>query len=161
MTKLITDIDFLWPGIRKIIGSMIDDFGSETAFSLRILETYRSPERQNSLWALGRTIPDTKKVTFKRAYQSMHQYGLACDFVVDTNPDKPGIQDPYSDQIDWPLLGNIGTKYGLEWGGAWLAKDMGHFQVKTSYTISDLQSIYLEGGLLYVWQKISEEKGLA
>lgn len=47
-----------------------------------IYEGLRSSARQNELYAIGRTVQRGKpKVTNARAGQSMHQYGLAIDFV--------------------------------------------------------------------------------
>lgn len=35
------------------------------------------------------------------------------------------------DHPDWLVIGEIGEKLGLIWGGRWKHRDMGHFELKT------------------------------
>lgn len=48
---------------------------------LALYEGARTPFRQAELYARGRNIPGTKKVTNAKAWQSFHNYGLAADLV--------------------------------------------------------------------------------
>lgn len=91
----------------------------EKGYTLRITEGYRTPERQNELYAQGRTKPG-KIVTNAKAWESAHNYRVAFD-VVDR------IKE-YS--IDWEEIGEIGKSLGLEWGGDWQFKDRPHFEKK-------------------------------
>lgn len=34
-----------------------------------------------------------------------------------------------TDEPVWQVLGEIGEKLGLRWGGRWQQKDMGHFEL--------------------------------
>ena len=36
-----------------------------------------------------------------------------------------------SDDPVWKIIGEIGEKLGLTWGGRWTKKDMGHFELKS------------------------------
>jgi peptidoglycan L-alanyl-D-glutamate endopeptidase CwlK len=51
---------------------------------LAVYETYRTPERQDYLFAQGRTHPG-KIVTYARSWESFHQYGLAVDMAFKVN----------------------------------------------------------------------------
>ena len=92
----------------------------------RVQEAFRSRDRQNQLYAQGRTAPGAI-VTKARGGQSNHNYGVAFDVV-------PGAllsqknwapEDPR-----WNQLGAIAAKHGLEWGGNWKFVDKPHFQMK-------------------------------
>lgn len=56
----------------------------DAAAPFHVFETFRTPERQNSLYASGRTQPGPI-VTRARAWQSPHQYGVAADIVLFIN----------------------------------------------------------------------------
>lgn len=93
---------------------------------LRFAYVYRSPEEQEKLFK------QRPKVTNSRAYQSVHQYGLAFDYVILLDKDNNGTFEA----IDW----DINSKYhkividffikkGYSWGGNWKSfKDYPHFQ---------------------------------
>lgn len=80
---------------------------------LVLVEGDRSPERQAALYAQGRTTPG-KRVTYARAYESAHNWGLAID--VRPEPDTPA---------NWRTLRREAAAIG--WGliGEW---DPGHLQ---------------------------------
>ena len=100
---------------------------------VRIAEGYRSPERQNELYAQGRTTKGNI-VTNAKAGESLHQYGVAVDFVFR----KEGYNA--SDEL-WDTLGVIGKSQGFEWGNDWLSfKDKPHFQMTLGYSLKDFQS---------------------
>lgn len=90
-----------------------------------IVEGRRSQERQNELWAQGRTTPG--KIVTKTKH-SAHTKGLAVDiYQLDENgkvnlSPEPGFYDQMA-QIARPL--------GIMWGGDWKGfKDRPHFQFK-------------------------------
>lgn len=75
--------------------------------SFRMFETYRSPERQAHL---ARKRP---KVTRAGPWQSMHQYGLAVDFVIDCKGVNPWCtKGEYREW--WDRLHEVGRHFGLE-----------------------------------------------
>ena len=98
-------------------------------------EAYRSPERQDELYAIGRDENGNKTgstVTDARGGESAHQYRLAIDLgIVDEtgNWNRDYVIDP--NQPDWLRLGEIGESYGFEWGGRW-GWDHPHFQIPNS-----------------------------
>jgi len=90
---------------------------------LLITETWRSKEEQDALYAKGRTVPGG--VVTKAQYpNSMHCWGLAFDFCRNVR----GLE--YDDRDGFfALVGDIGRKIGLVWGGDWAAfKDKPHFE---------------------------------
>ena len=97
---------------------------------VRIVEGYRSPQRQAELYAQGRTTPGDI-VTRAQPGESLHQYGVAVDFVFK----KQGYDA--SDEL-WQTLGVVGERHGFEWGGAWKGfTDKPHFQLTLGYNLHD------------------------
>src|SRR5215218_7087274 len=73
------DLALLHPLMRERAQAVLADC-QQAGLPLRIFEAWRSPERQRFLYAKGRTTPGPI-VTYAKAWQSYHQYGLAADFV--------------------------------------------------------------------------------
>lgn len=93
-------------------------------YEMAILEGYRSPERQNTLAALG------SSVTNAAAWQSWHQYGLAADCAFLRNG-KIVIteKDPWA-MRGYQLYGEAAESVGLTWGGRWKMMDFGHTELR-------------------------------
>lgn len=106
---------------------------------LMITCTYRSMEEQAYLYSLGRTRPG-KKVTNAAAGQSLHNWRVAYD-VVPLRAGKPVWGTKGEDGRIWQVIGELGEKLGLEWGGRWRSiVDLPHFQFTNGLTIKDFQS---------------------
>lgn len=93
-----------------------------------ITETYRSQERQNYLYAQGRTRPG-QKVTW--TLKSNHSGRLAWDIAV-------GPPKSLYDVATLNKVGAIAQKLGITWGGqaSWVAAgktDRPHFEVKSNW----------------------------
>jgi peptidoglycan LD-endopeptidase CwlK len=123
----------------------------------------RTFECQDELYAQGRTLPG-KIVTNARGGDSLHNYGLAADFVLDGVPEKPGIQwswDTKADfnadgRNDWMQMGEIAESSGLEWGGRWKRlPDLPHVQNTYGLTLAEIKEIYRSGhGIKAVWSEL-------
>ena len=93
---------------------------------LRFAYVYRSPEEQDRLFK------QRPKVTNSKAFQSIHQYGLAFDYVILLDKDNNGTFEA----IDWnieseyhKIVVDFFVKKGYSWGGNWKSfKDYPHFQ---------------------------------
>lgn len=99
---------------------------------VRIVEGYRSKERQDELYAQGRTEPGAI-VTNARGGESLHNYGVAVDFVFrkEGYNASPGL---------WQLLGTVGVENGFSWGGDWNTfVDKPHFEMTLNYSLYDFQ----------------------
>lgn len=121
--KLLPLVERKWRVLR-IISIILKD-------SIFMVEGYRSPERQDELYAKGRTTPG-KIVTYAKAGESMHQYGICVDYAFTKKPNWPS-----SGTRRWKLI-NLFAKilgfysYGLSEG--W---DDGHIEVLLDYSEKD------------------------
>ena len=99
---------------------------------VRIVEGFRTLERQTELYNQGRTTPGAV-VTNAKAGQSLHNYGVAVDFVF--------RQEGYNaSNTLWNLLGSVGKAQGFIWGGDWNGfVDRPHFEMKLGYSLRDFQ----------------------
>lgn len=71
----------LVPSFRARVQRWLDDCRKQ-GLQPYIYEGLRTSKRQNELYAIGRTVQRSRPiVTRARGGQSMHQYGLAIDFV--------------------------------------------------------------------------------
>jgi peptidoglycan LD-endopeptidase CwlK len=91
-------------------------------YPLVLLEGWRSPDRQDALAAQG------AQVTAARAWQSLHQFGLAADLA----PLRKGRlvfdgQEPWGREA-YRALGEEARRAGFRWGGAWTRQDLGHVE---------------------------------
>ena len=128
---------------------------------LRFAYAYRSPEEQNQLFN------QKPKVTNAKAWQSIHQYGLAFDIVLLYDLDNDGNFETASWDIkkdfdkdgiaDWMEVTNYFKSKGYEWGGDWKSfKDAPHFQKVFGLTWQQMKSkidnkdYILENGIKYI-----------
>lgn len=99
---------------------------------MRITEGYRSIARQNELYAQGRTTKGNI-VTKAKGGESMHNYGVAVDFVFLKGYDVP--------ESFWKTFGSVATSKGFEWGGSWKGfVDKPHVEMRKDYTLADFQN---------------------
>jgi len=104
---------------------------------LRFAYVYRSIAEQNVLYN------QRPKVTNAKGGQSIHNYGLAFDYVIMLDKDNNGTFET----IEWDLKSpyhKVVVDYfkskGYEWGGSWKSfKDYPHFQKAFSHTWQSLK----------------------
>lgn len=110
-------LDKLTPAMRYRVENFLAA-AVKQGLSILITETWRSKERQEYLYSLGRTQPGNV-VTW--TLQSKHIEGEAIDigFVKDGKLTYEG---------DWQAVAKIGEKNGLLWGGRWPTPDKPHFE---------------------------------
>lgn len=124
------------PGLQPLVKRNADAVSEHMAmlgYPIRITEGYRTPERQDELYAQGRTRPGNI-VTNARAGESFHNYGVAVDIVFR----KEGYT--VSDKV-WKTFGALANTYGFEWGGDWEEfVDFPHIQMTLGYTIEDFKN---------------------
>lgn len=111
----------LHPEARRLFALLVE---ATTALGCPVFMTegYRSPERQNALYAQGRTTPGPK-VTNARAGESWHETGRAIDFAFQG-------KSPYAEGHPWKLVGQMAEHLGFEWGGRWVSRpDKPHLQL--------------------------------
>lgn len=125
----------LHPAIREKAIKHIE-LAEQAGISLRITDALRTFERQQELYNIGRDekgniIAPGKIVTKARPGTSMHQYALAYDVV----PVENGKLNWNSKM--WNIIGSLGERVGLEWGGRWKFIDKPHFQI-SGYSVKNL-----------------------
>lgn len=115
----IRGLEELDQAFRKILEAALAE-ARETGLEMVVIETYRPQERQDALYAQGRTAPG-KVVTWTR--HSKHTLRLAADVA----PRVDGaIAWNRKDLFDrW---GGIAEKHGLAWGGRFKNYDGAHVQ---------------------------------
>lgn len=98
-----------------------------------ITETTRSFERSAQLYNQGRTTPGPI-VSNAKAGQSLHNYSLAIDFMLQINGKSSWVVD-----ANWIKVANVFKKYGFSWGGDWTSfKDYPHVENRLGYTVTQL-----------------------
>lgn len=93
-------------------------------------EGWRSPARQDALYAQGRDGAAGKIVTNARAWQSWHQTGRALDFAFQHG-------SPFAPDHPWEHIGQMGELLGFEWGGRWRKPDRPHLQWTGGMSLAD------------------------
>jgi peptidoglycan L-alanyl-D-glutamate endopeptidase CwlK len=133
----------LHPVFREKAGELLAQLKSEGVPFL-LFEGYRSPERQQYLYAQGRTRPGPV-VTRAQPWTSYHQYGLAGDFVLFENGawswDSSGPKARY-----WTRLPEVGAMLGLER----LSSELPHLQL-AGLKIADLAAGHYPAGADASW----------
>lgn len=107
---------------------------------IRVLYTYRDAEYQDELYASGRTKPG-KVVTNARGGESIHQYRCAWDLAIELDGKLTW------DKTYYRMLGEIGKRLGLTWGGDWDGDgvedrndwDLCHFQYTGGLSLAQLK----------------------
>ncbi len=102
------DLSKVHPVVRAALQQVLADL-EQKGLPFRIFEGFRTPERQNYLYAPGHTAPGPK-VTNARAWQSMHQYGLAADLVLFVD----GKWSWGGQSSDWKAMHEAAEKHGLQ-----------------------------------------------
>lgn len=97
-----TNISDLHPVMRLPAANLIALCSRKTDLPFRLYEGYRTPERQNELYA------QKPVVTRARGWTSAHQFGLAIDMVGWVNN-----QWSWEEQLPWELLKEAGESVGL------------------------------------------------
>jgi len=98
----------------------------QAGYDIFITETYRSQERQNYLYTLGRIRPGNI-VTWTRnsRHTSRRAWDIAC---------RGG--ELYSKAI-LASCGKIAAELDITWGGTWKTPDMPHFEVENDWTYNE------------------------
>lgn len=101
---------------------------------MRITQGYRSIEHQNALYAQGRNGDTRLRVTNAKGGDSLHQYGVAADFVFR----REGYD---ASKALWETFGKVAEKHGFEWGGRWTSfVDKPHLEMKQGYSLADFKN---------------------
>jgi len=86
---------------------------------VHVTEGLRTAERQQALYAQGRTAPGP---IITKTLASRHLTGRAFDI------DFVGIAPGLVPQVWWDFAGLVGEWLDLRWGGRWALRDFRHFE---------------------------------
>lgn len=116
-TERISDLNELHPLVKEQ-AELLLQLCKSNGLNVKIIETYRTQDRQDYLYAQGRTRPGNI-VTWTR--NSNHTSRKAFDL----------IQNKIGDEYNHSFLvkvGKLAKEVGLDWGGDWQQQDMPHFE---------------------------------
>lgn len=116
-TERISDLNELHPLVKEQAILLMDKC-KQQGLNAKIIETYRSQERQNYLYEQGRSRPG-QIVTWTKS--SNHTARKAFDV----------IQNVKGDEYNSAFLtkvGKLAKEFGLDWGGTWSTPDKPHFE---------------------------------
>jgi peptidoglycan LD-endopeptidase CwlK len=118
---------------------------------VRFTWTLRTLQEQALLYAQGRTRPG-KVVTWAKAGESWHNYGLAVDICLMDSVGKMASWDTKTDfdadkKADWMECVEVFKAKGWEWGGDWPQgkRDAPHFQKTFGLSIAQAKNKLKDG----------------
>lgn len=123
------DIEDLTPNARQACRLFLSEC-ERAGLNVLITETYRSQERQNSLYEIGRTKPG-KKVTWTK--NSRHTSRRAWDICKNVKGGE------YSDKEFFKQCGKIAESLGITWGGSWKTPDYPHFEISENWRCEKME----------------------
>ena len=105
--------------------------------NVQITSGFRSYAEQNRLYAQGRTAPGSV-VTNARGGQSIHNFGLAIDYVIVSEDGSKAI---WVVNDKWRRVADIGKSLGFQWGGDWKSfVDPPHLDFQKGYSLASLRA---------------------
>jgi len=132
-------LEFLHPEFRAIVNVLQEKLRTEE-LPFRVFEGFRTPQRQQYLYAQGRTRSGDI-ITKAEPWQSYHQYGFAADFVLFVGG-QWSWKDDGAEAAWWKRLHELGRPLGLRR----LSKELPHLEL-ASLNIAQLQhGVYPSGG---------------
>jgi len=122
--KADRDLTKLDQTFRRKLEAVIRDLAGH-GIKAFVTDGFRSVERQQWLWAQGRTRkgPVVTKCDGVRR-KSAHQSGYAADIAF-----RGAKLYPPGDSPVWELLGSSAKAHELSWGGTWKFKDRPHIEL--------------------------------
>lgn len=130
------NLDYLYPPFRDRLLEVIAKC-SERGADYYAVQGLRSYQEQDQLFRIGRDIPGNK-VTNAKGGQSQHQFGLAVDFVRDSDLQTPGLQPDWGDSAYDTLIEELG-KAGLHSGVGY--RDRPHAGWPEYYKLPELNDL--------------------
>lgn len=140
MDKVTIDrIDLLHPRIRGLVEQTLTKLKVSLpgGVDVRITQGLRTFSEQDNLFKKGRSAPGPK-VTNAKGGESIHNYGLAFDFVL-------MIDGKVSWEVDqnWKKVAQAFKDQGFTWGGEWKSiKDYPHLEITFGHTWQQLLDKY-------------------
>ena len=128
MSSICKSISELTPNAQLACNRFLKECRS-LGLKVRITETYRSQQRQNELYAQGRT-KSGNIVTWTR--NSRHTSRRAWDICQDISGREYDTKDGFFEKC-----GAVAKKLGIIWGGSWKTPDRPHFEISVGWTLPE------------------------
>jgi peptidoglycan L-alanyl-D-glutamate endopeptidase CwlK len=147
-TSVDRDLAALAPRFRAAVEAALAECRAAGLDAI-VYEARRSNERQEWLYAQGRTRPGERVTNAKDAMHGWHFFGLAVDVI-----SRSMEWDAPADW--WQRMGAIFERHGCDWGGRWTTPDLPHVQWGTlKPSPSDrARELYVTDGLGAVWREV-------
>lgn len=125
VTVQCRDISELAPNAQKACRLFLERC-AHRGLDVFITETYRSQERQNYLYSLGRTRAGNKVTWTKNSrHTSRRAWDIAC---------RGGVL--YNTAV-LAQCGEVAAELGITWGGTWSTPDTPHFEVSKDWSYNE------------------------
>jgi peptidoglycan LD-endopeptidase CwlK len=133
------NIQTLHPTLQPLATELIEQAVAQ-GINCKVISGFRSYDEQDKIYAQGRSKPG-KIVTHAKGGQSWHNFGTAFDVGIFSKDGKKYLGESNM----YALVGQIGKRLGLEWGGDWDFVDEPHFQLKLGLSIKQLNARKIAG----------------
>lgn len=131
------DINLLAPIVQDKLSKALAEL-HDVKIPIELFEGFRTPERQENLyWS-------KPPITKARAWQSFHQYGLACDLAFQ-------VDGKWSWSGDWNGVTDVMKDYGFET----ITWERPHFQITHGLSWQECLHITKTQGLQKLWEQIA------
>lgn len=140
-----TSIHLLYPPFAAAMLQGIAE-ANKAGIPVALFETFRSPARQDQIYAQGRTQPG-KVVSNAKAYQSWHQYGIAADIALFDDGRWSWNFDP--EKISKYFKSDL-----LIWGGTFKNFDGPHYEWKKKPSLVVSEALVKSQGILRFWAEL-------
>ncbi len=126
------NINDLHPTVARAAYELIERM-KKIGYPVGISSTYRDFEKQDALYAQGRTTAGSVVTNAKAGY-SLHNYRLAFDIYKNVKGQE------WSDSKFFEAAGKIGQEMGFKWGGSFTTLvDKPHFEYTGGLTLDELR----------------------
>ena len=138
--------------LNLLYGPMVDSIlssvssANKAGYPVAVFETFRTPQRQDLIYAQGRTATG-KIVTNSKAWQSWHQYGVAFDIALK-------IDGRWSWDFDPKIVAKYFDTDKLIWGGTFKNFDGPHFEWRNKPSLTVAEALVRSNGILRFWAEL-------
>ncbi len=141
----LNSLNLLYSPMRDVLLLGVAE-ANKAGYPLAVFETFRSPARQDQIYAQGRTQPG-KVVSNSKAYQSWHQYGIAADVAL--FDDKRWSWD-----FDPKVISKFFDLDKLIWGGTFKSADGPHYEWRKKPSLTVSEALVRSQGILRFWAEL-------
>ncbi len=129
------DLDLLAPFVKARLDLALENLKKQ-GVNAHVFEAYRSPQRQDQLYAQGRTTPG-KVVTKSKGYFSFHQFGLAVDWA--------GLDDngEWTWAIDYRPIIDECKRQGFT---SLEPMERAHVEINCGLSVKDIYMLFMKNG---------------